>query len=127
MAYLKFGLVLAAALMAAASAQGQERGQGRAPIADPATYPNFDSHIVCMPTVAKKLSDFGVARENVREMLAERHFSAAEFGDVYLGWTVWVDLKSCDGSLAIRVSEECGFVTAYTTGKCRIPGVYPSD
>lgn len=90
------------------------------------TYPNFDENIVCIATVEKKLADFGVPRSDVRELLAERHFSASDFGDVYLGWTVWADLKSCDGSLAIRVSEECHFMTAYTTRTCRIPGVYPS-
>ena len=117
MSYRRLEFALAAAVLAFAWG----------PASAQMVYPNFDDNILCLDAVNRKLADFGVRRDDVQSLLAERHFSTSDYGDVYLGWTVWADLKSCDGSLAIRLSEQCDFRTAYTTGACRIRGVYPSD
>ena len=71
----------------------------------------------------RRLAALGVPPADVAKSLTEEIWNFSDFGDVFRGWTVWMDLKSCTGELVVRLSATCSVTTAYTKGGCRVKGV----
>jgi hypothetical protein len=96
-------LVICAAL-AASPAAGQER---------------------CSPAVEAELTELGIARGRVADMVFGRETTSGE-GAELIAIRAWITLKDCDGALVIQMRPDCRFVQAYTTKSCKIAGLYHS-
>lgn len=87
---------------------------------------NFTNEVPCGPTVPERLARIGVDRANIAEYLTEENWSHGNNTDTFLGWTVWMRMKTCDGQVVMSLSPSCVIDTVYTTRQCRIDGVYHS-
>ena len=92
-----------------------------------ATAQNFSTKLPCGATVPDELSKLGIGQKDIRTSLTEADWEPGDDSDAFLGWFVWMELKSCTGRFVIRLSSLCVVQSLYTTGQCRIDGVRHSD
>lgn len=93
----------------------------------PAQAQYFYPELPCDTVVPERLAALGIARTDIEKSLTEEIWGFSDRGDVFRGWTVWMDLKSCKGELVVRLSTTCSVTTVYTRGECSLKGVYHSD
>ena len=100
---------------------------GSLALSAPAGAQYFYPEVPCDRTVPERLSALGVGPADIEKSLTEEIWGFSDLGDVFRGWTVWMDLKSCKGQLVVRLSTTCAVTTVYTTGACSLKGAYRSD
>jgi len=91
---------------------------------------NFYAAVPCGDAVPDKLAALGVKPDSISQSMTEEEWGSHRSAinedkdvDVFRGYTVWMDMKSCKGRVVMRLSPTCVVRTVYTTGACRIPGV----
>jgi len=80
-----------------------------------------DSYI-CRTVVDDKLKEIGVGPDDIRDIAVVANRSGGEAKRV-IGYSAWVALKACKGSVVIDLSLMCTVRQTYTHGDCRIGGV----
>lgn len=80
----------------------------------------------CAKAAAVKMAQFDVAASQIKRIV---------FADIVeddrsarlLGYDAWVDLKSCRGSVVIKMSVQCEIEETYSRGACTFTGLknYP--
>lgn len=92
-------------------------------IASPAAAENFSYELPCGKTVPNKLASLGIAKAQIGETLTEEEWTHNSFADVFQGWTVWMQPKTCTGRLVVKLTSLCTVEAVYTTGDCTFKGV----
>ena len=81
-----------------------------------ATHPSY----ACDAVVEAKLAEHGVDKADIRDVTVEHNRSGGRANST-LGYSVWVQLKSCKGAIVIDVSTECWHQQTYAHGACKLP------
>jgi hypothetical protein len=80
----------------------------------------------CRPETYALLEERGIARNQITSFFSqpERVIMRRpdDDNDRIVGYSNWVRVDGCDGSLVFRFNRACQFRYAYATGDCALPG-----
>ncbi len=77
----------------------------------------------CQAVVEAKLQEVGVGQDDIRAITVVPTRSSGSESKPLTGYSTWVALKSCKGSVVVDLSRICNIEQTYTHGACRIEGV----
>ena len=80
----------------------------------------------CQAAVSEHLERLGIKLADVRKVSLQARRQSTRNGGTVIGFDAWVDLKTCEGSLVLRMTRSCRVQQAYGRGACEIPG-QPQD
>ncbi len=77
----------------------------------------------CQAVVEAKLQEIGVGQGDIRAITVVPTHSSGSEDKPLTGYSTWVALKSCKGSVVVDLSLICDMQQTYANGACRIEGV----
>ena len=79
----------------------------------------------CRPVVEREIDRVHLDRADIRKIFIIKKLVSTNGGEDsrVVGYNAWVDLKSCRGSMVVRLYRNCRVITVYTRHECRVPGV----
>ncbi len=77
----------------------------------------------CQRVFDKALAEAAVTDSDIRDFTVAKNWDWARSGRRLVGYSAWVGLQGCKGSVVIDVSRECSFQQSYVHGACRIKGL----
>ena len=76
----------------------------------------------CQEVIEAKLQEIGVGQDDIRAITVVANRVGGESKQL-TGYSIWVALKSCKGSVVVDLWLFCDIQQTYTHGACRIEGV----
>lgn len=76
----------------------------------------------CQAVVEAKLKEIGVSPDDIRSTTVVANRSGGEAKRL-IGYSAWVALQACKGSVVVDMSRFCDIRQTYTHGDCRLEGV----
>ncbi len=74
----------------------------------------------CQAVVEAKLQEIGVGQGDIRAIIVEANRAGGR-AVFLLGYSFWVQLKSCKGAIVIDLGTECSHQQTYAHGACKLP------
>lgn len=75
----------------------------------------------CQAKVREQLERMDIDAGEVRSTSVSSRTRSRRGGNRVIGFDAWVGLKSCEGSLVLRLNRSCRLKDAYSRGECRLP------
>ena len=91
-------------------------------LAPPVVAAAGDSH-PCQPAFDEALAKLPLTNADIRSYAITTDGSGGRVSMV-LGYSAWLGLKSCKGSVVIRVDSSCDFMQTYVKGDCQVAGLH---
>lgn len=84
-----------------------------------------EKELSCKATIESVLEKYEIEESNIRKMYVINQYTGGGAGGG--GWLEyrngWVDLKSCKGSLVVKMDPDCDIEEVFTRYGCKIPGL----
>ncbi|MDP6706604.1 MAG: hypothetical protein QF893_09700 [Alphaproteobacteria bacterium] len=77
----------------------------------------------CQAVFDRTLAEVEITEQQIRDYTVVENWAWYRTGRQLLGYSAWVALAGCKGSIVIDVSEQCWFEQAYVHGPCRVEGL----
>ena len=74
----------------------------------------------CKPVVEAMLAKRGIDKADIRAIIVEANRAGGR-AVFLLGYSFWVQLKSCKGAIVIDLGTECSHQQTYAHGACKLP------
>ena len=74
----------------------------------------------CKPVVEAELAKRGIDKSDIRAVSVEENRGGGEGGGFLIGYSAWVQLKSCKGAIVVDLSTECDLEQTYAQGACKV-------
>ena len=91
-------------------------------LAQPVVAAARDSH-PCQPAFDEALAKLPLSNADIRSYAITTDGSGGRVS-VVLGYSAWLGLKSCKGSVVIRVDSFCALMQTYVQGDCQVAGLH---
>lgn len=78
----------------------------------------------CSRQAQAHLAALGVERSDIQDLNVVTIPGSQEMGNV-AEYQAWTNLRSCEGSVVVRMRHSCGIIDTYARGACRgrVPGL----
>ena len=77
----------------------------------------------CQKVFDEKLAEAAVTDSDIRYYTVAKNWVWHRNDRHLAGYSAWVGLKGCKGSIVIEVSEECWHQQSYVRGPCQVEGL----